>query len=64
MPIGACWEEMFDPGRYDFGDNGIDWGAVVQGRPLLRAPAGAGAALRAEYAFVFGCQSDGCRARF
>lgn len=29
--LGACWEETLDPGPYDFGDRGIDRGAVLQG---------------------------------
>jgi hypothetical protein len=29
--LAACWEETTDPGPYDFGDKGIDWGVVLQG---------------------------------
>ena len=54
----ARWEETADPGPYDFGDNDIDWGAVLQGdrffallqiRVLTYGP---------EYAFAVSCQAD------
>lgn len=45
--LGACWEETLGPGPYDFAHKGIDWCAVLQGRPLLRAAAGPRDDLRA-----------------
>ena len=62
--LGACWEETVDPGPYDFGEQSIDWGKVLQGdrfyallevRALTYGPG---------YAFAIGCDQEACRARF
>ena len=29
--LAACWEETLDAGPYDFGEQPIDWGEVLQG---------------------------------
>jgi hypothetical protein len=29
--LAACWEEIVDAGPYDFGEEPIDWGVVLQG---------------------------------
>ena len=62
--LGACWEETLDPGPYDFGDKGIDWGAVLQGDRFYALLQVRALTYGPEYAFALGCQNDGCRARF
>lgn len=60
--LAACWEETL-AGPYDFGDQPIDWGQVLQGdrffcllqiRMLSYGP---------EYAFSVSCENRGCRTR-
>lgn len=59
--LTACWEATEERGPYDFGDTGVDWGAVLQGdrffallniRALTYGP---------DYGFAVSCRN--CRAR-
>lgn len=61
--LGACWEEMLDPGLYDFGDKGIDWGAVLQGDRVYALLQVHALTYGLEFAFALGYQNNGCRAR-
>jgi hypothetical protein len=62
--LGAYWGEPPSPGRYDFGDKGIDWGAVLPGDRLNALPLVRALTYGPEYAFALGCYSDGSSARF
>ena len=62
--LGRCWLETTDPGPYDFGDKGIDWGKVLQGdrfHTLLQVRV---ATYGPQYAFSLTCQNEACRQRF
>ncbi len=61
--LSACWQETYDTGPYDFGDQATDWGKVLQGdrfyallqiRALTYGP---------EYSFAIQCQNQTCRER-
>ena len=61
--LETCWEETLEPSIYDFGDQNIDWGKVLQGdrfyamlqiRALTYGP---------EYIFSVNCQHESCRSR-
>jgi len=61
--LAACWEETVDAGPYDFGEQPLDWGKVLQGDrffTLLRVRV---LSYGPDYAFAVPCENRGCRAR-
>jgi hypothetical protein len=61
--LAACWEETLDPGPYDFGDQIVDWGKVLQGDRFFAMLQVRVLSYGAEYAFSVPCENRGCRAR-
>jgi hypothetical protein len=61
--LAACWEETLDPGPYDFGDQAIDWGKVLQGDRFFAMLQLRVLSYGPEYAFSVPCENRGCRAR-
>jgi hypothetical protein len=61
--LAACWEEMVDPGPYDFGEKNIDWGAVLQGDRFFALLQIRALTYGPEYAFSVNCRQSACRAR-
>jgi len=61
--LAACWEETLDPGPYDFGEQEIDWGKVLQGDRFYALLQVRALTYGPEYFFSVGCQNDACRAR-
>ncbi len=61
--LAACWEETLDPGPYDFGDQSIDWGKVLQGDRFFTLLQIRVRSYGPEYAFSLPCESRSCRAR-
>jgi hypothetical protein len=62
--LGRCWLETTDPGPYDFGDKGIDWGKVLQGDRFYALLQVRAATYGPQYAFGLMCQNEACRERF
>ena len=62
--LSACWEETVDPGPYDFGEQSIDWGKVLQGDRFYALLEVRALTYGPEYAFAIGCDQEACRARF
>jgi phage FluMu protein Com len=62
--LGRCWIETTDPGPYDFGEKGIDWGKVLQGDRFFALLQMRVATYGPQYAFGLTCQNDVCRERF
>lgn len=62
--LAACWEETLDPGPYDFGGRGVDWGRVLQGDRFFALLKIREATYGPQYAFAVNCPADACRARF
>ena len=60
--LAACWEEILDPGPYDFGVD-IDWDKVVQGDRFYALLQLRVLTYGAEFAFSVGCQNASCRSR-
>lgn len=61
--LAACWEETLDPGPYDFGEQPIDWGKVLQGDRFFAMLQIRILSYGPEYAFSVPCENRGCRAR-
>lgn len=61
--LAACWEETLDPGPYDFGEQPIDWGKVLQGDRFFAMLQIRVLSYGPEYAFSVPCENRGCRAR-
>lgn len=61
--LAACWEETLDAGPYDFGEQPIDWGKVLQGDRFFAMLQIRVLSYGPEYAFSVPCENRGCRAR-
>jgi hypothetical protein len=61
--LAACWEETLDAGPYDFGEQPIDWGKVLQGDRFLTLLRVRVLSYGPDYAFAVPCENRGCRAR-
>ena len=61
--LAACWEETLDPGPYDFGDQPIEWGKVLQGDRFFTLLQIRVRSYGPEYAFAVPCENRSCRAR-
>ena len=61
--LAACWEETLDHGPYDFGEQPIDWGKVLQGDRFFAMLQIRVLSYGADYAFSVPCDNRGCRAR-
>lgn len=62
--LERCWLETVDPGPYDFGDKGMDWGKVLQGDRFHALVQVRVATYGSKYAFGLTCQNESCRQRF
>lgn len=61
--LAACWEETLDAGPYEFGEQPIDWGKVLQGDRFFAMLQIRVLSYGPEYAFSVPCENRGCRAR-
>jgi len=61
--LAACWEETLDAGPYDFGEQPIDWGKVLQGDRFFAMLQIRVLSYGADYAFSVPGENRGCRAR-
>jgi len=61
--LAACWEETLDAGPYEFGEQPIDWGKVLQGDRFFAMLQIRVLSYGADYAFSVPCENRGCRAR-
>jgi hypothetical protein len=61
--LRACWEEIADPGPYDFGAAKIDWDRVLQGDRFFALLQIRALTYGPDYTFAVTCREDGCRAR-
>ena len=61
--LAACWQETVEAGPYEFGEEDIDWGQVLQGDRFFALLKIRSLTYGADYAFAVACQNEGCRAR-
>jgi hypothetical protein len=61
--LAACWEETVDAGPYEFGEQEIDWGKVLQGDRFYATLQVRVLSYGPEYAFSVPCENRNCRAR-